>query len=54
MTRIDLRDRSLTAAQLRAALPRGGVDVESVLPRSGPIVEAVAERGADAALEYGE
>src|SRR6476660_4754931 len=43
MTRIDLRNRSLGAAQLRAALPRGGVDVD-----------AVAERGADAALEYGE
>src|SRR5690606_24701639 len=32
---------------------RGGVDVESVLPKVRPIVEAVAERGAEAALEYG-
>ncbi len=39
---------------MRAALPRGGVDVESVLPKVRPIVEAVADRGADAALEYGE
>ena len=54
MTRIDLRNRSLSVAQLRAALPRGGVDVETVLPTVRPIVEAVARRGAEAALEYGE
>src|SRR3954470_631057 len=54
MTRIDLRNRTLSAAQLRAVLPRGGVDVESVLPKVRPIVDAVAERGAEAALEYGE
>jgi histidinol dehydrogenase len=54
MTRIDLRNRSLSAAQLRAALPRGGVDVDTVLPKVRPIVDAVAARGADAALEYGE
>ena len=54
MTRIDLRNRTLTAAQLRAALPRGGVDVETVLPTVRPVVEAVAQRGAEAALEYGE
>ncbi|GFG78943.1 histidinol dehydrogenase [Mycobacterium paragordonae] len=44
----------LTAARLRAELPRGGVDVEAVLPKVRPIVEAVAERGAVAALNYGE
>lgn len=54
MTRIDLRNRTLSAAQLRAALPRGGVDVDSVVPKMRPIVDAVAARGADAALEYGE
>lgn len=54
MTRIDLRNRTLSAAQLRAALPRGGVDVDSVVPKVRPIVDAVAARGADAALEYGE
>lgn len=54
MTRIDLRNRVLGAAQLRAALPRGGVDVETVLPVVRPVVEAVAQRGAEAALEYGE
>ena len=54
MTRNDLRGRVLTATQLRAALPRGGVDVDAVVPRVRPIIEAVAERGAVAALEFGE
>lgn len=57
LARIDLRgtDQSnLSRARLRAALPRGGVDVEAVLGRVRPIVEAVAERGAAAALEFGE
>src|SRR5215212_9890271 len=54
MSRIDLRGTSLSAAQLRTALPRGGVDVDSVVPRVRPIVDAVAEHGAQAALEYGE
>src|SRR6201991_2631752 len=54
MTRIDLRNRSLSVAQLRAALPRGGVDVDAVVPKVRPIVDAVAERGAEAALQYGE
>lgn len=57
LARIDLRgtDQSnLSKAQLRAVLPRGGVDVEAVLSRVRPIVEEVAERGAAAALEFGE
>jgi len=54
MTRIDLRGRTLTAAQLRTALPRGGVDVDSVVPTVRPMVDDVAARGATAALEYGE
>jgi len=53
MPRIDLRGRTLTTAQLRTALPRGGVDVDSVLPTVRPIVDDVAARGAIAALEYG-
>lgn len=53
MSRIDLRNRVLNAAQLRSALPRGGVDVDAVVPKVRPIVEAVAEHGADAALDYG-
>ncbi|KUI40325.1 histidinol dehydrogenase [Mycobacterium sp. GA-2829] len=54
MARIDLRGRTLSAAQLRSALPRGGVDVDAVVPKVRPIVDAVAERGAEAALEYGQ
>lgn len=54
IARIDLRGAQLSAARLRAALPRGGVDVDTVVPRVRPIVDAVAERGAQAALEYGE
>ena len=54
MSRIDLRGRTMTAAQLRAALPRGGVDVDSVVPTVRPIVDDVIARGAIAALEYGE
>jgi histidinol dehydrogenase len=53
MARIDLRSAELTAARLRAALPRGGADVETVLAAVRPIVEAVAERGAEAALGFG-
>ncbi|MFY2860508.1 histidinol dehydrogenase [Mycobacterium sp. THU-M104] len=53
IARIDLRGTELTAARLRAALPRGGADVESVLPTVRPIVATVAERGAQAALDYG-
>src|ERR1700756_4873327 len=53
MARIDLRGAELTPARLRAALPRGGADVETVLPQVRPIVQAVAERGAQAALEFG-
>ena len=50
----DLRGTTPTTAELRRALPRGGTDVNAVLPTVAPIVEAVRERGADAALEYGE
>jgi histidinol dehydrogenase len=53
MSRIDLRGTALSAAQLRTALPRGGVDVDSVVPKVRPIVDDVAARGAQAALEYG-
>ncbi|MGC2653512.1 MAG: histidinol dehydrogenase, partial [Mycobacterium sp.] len=54
MARIDLRGAALSAARLRAVLPRGGADVDAVLPTVQPIVDDVAERGADAALEYGQ
>jgi histidinol dehydrogenase len=54
MARIDLRGADLSAARLRVALPRGGVDVDAVVPKVRPIVDAIAERGAQAALEFGE
>ncbi|OBF88267.1 histidinol dehydrogenase [Mycobacterium sp. 852002-51152_SCH6134967] len=54
IARIDLRGTQLSAARLRSALPRGGVDVDTVVPKVRPIVDAVAARGAEAALEYGE
>jgi histidinol dehydrogenase len=54
MARIDLRGADLSVARLRAALPRGGVDVEAALSTVRPIVDAVADRGAEAALDYGE
>ena len=53
LARIDLRGAELTAARLRAAMPRGGADVETVLAAVRPIVQAVADRGAEAALEFG-
>ncbi|MCX5046051.1 histidinol dehydrogenase [Aldersonia sp. NBC_00410] len=54
LARIDLRGRTPSTAELRAALPRGGVDVDSVLHTVRPVVEAVRDRGAEAALEFGE
>jgi len=54
MSRIDLRGEQLSTARLRAVLPRGGVDVDAVVPTVRPIVDAVVDRGAEAALEYGE
>ncbi|ORB68527.1 histidinol dehydrogenase [Mycolicibacterium tusciae] len=52
LARIDLRGTELSAARLRSALPRGGVDVDAVVPKVRPIVSAVADRGAEAALEF--
>ncbi|NDK89796.1 histidinol dehydrogenase [Gordonia desulfuricans] len=54
LARTDLRGSTPTLAELRRALPRGGTDVNAVLDTVAPVVHSVAERGADAALEYGE
>ncbi|UJW36163.1 histidinol dehydrogenase [Saccharothrix sp. AJ9571] len=54
LNRTDLRGRTPSPAELRAALPRAGTDVDAVLHLVRPIVDAVRERGAEAALEYGE
>ena len=50
----DLRGTTPTTAELRRALPRGGVDVHAVLPAVTPIVESVRDGGAEKALGYGE
>lgn len=50
----DLRGRETSISELRRVLPRAGVDVTSVLPTVEPIVRGVRDRGAEAALEYGE
>lgn len=54
MIRIDLRGRSLSAAELRSALPRCPIDIDSVMSTVRPIVADIVERGVQAALEYGE
>ncbi|MFW0787136.1 histidinol dehydrogenase [Gordonia sp. CPCC 206044] len=54
LARTDLRGSTPTLAELRRALPRGGTDVNAVLDTVAPVVHAVADRGAEAALEYGE
>ncbi|MCV6985823.1 histidinol dehydrogenase [Mycobacterium shinjukuense] len=54
LARIDLRGEELTAARLRAAVPRGDAEVESFLPAVRPIVDAVAAGGVRAALDFGQ
>ncbi|MDV6296183.1 histidinol dehydrogenase [Rhodococcus aetherivorans] len=54
LARTDLRGRTPTTAELRGALPRGGVDVDAVLHQVRPVVEDVRDRGAAAALDYSE
>ncbi|WP_138998396.1 histidinol dehydrogenase [Rhodococcus zopfii] len=54
LARTDLRGRTPTTAELRGALPRGGVDVDAVLHHVRPVVDDIRDRGADAALDYSE
>lgn len=54
LARIDLRGQTPTTSELRHALPRGGTDVNSVIATVSQVVDAVRERGAAAALKYGE
>ncbi|WP_420879913.1 histidinol dehydrogenase [Rhodococcus sp. (in: high G+C Gram-positive bacteria)] len=54
LARTDLRGRTPSTAELRGALPRGGVDVDAVLHQVRPVVEDIRDRGAEAALEYGQ
>ncbi|QIS02914.1 histidinol dehydrogenase [Nocardia brasiliensis] len=54
LARVDLRGRTPSVAELRAALPRGGVDVDSVLHHVRPVVEAIRDNGVAAAQEFSE
>lgn len=54
LARTDLRGARATTAQLRRALPRGATDVDAVLGQVRPVIDAIRERGAEAALEYGQ
>ncbi|MFW2513510.1 histidinol dehydrogenase [Demequina sp. SO4-13] len=54
LSRIDLRDRDLSARELLAIVPRADTDVAGALATVQPILEAVRTRGAEAILEYGE
>ena len=54
LTVTDLRARSLSAAQLTAALPRAELDVAAAAEAVRPVVEDVAARGAEAVLEASE
>ena len=54
LARTDLRGARATTAQLRRALPRGATDVDTVLGQVRPVIDAIRERGAEAALEYGQ
>lgn len=51
---IDVRGQELSMSALRRTLPRAQMDVDAVLSTVRPIVEDIMERGAVAALEYGE
>ena len=53
LARLDLRDKKISTAELRRALPRGGTDVDSVIPAVEPVVREVRLHGASAALEFG-
>ena len=54
LNRTDLRGSVPSSAELRAVLPRAEMDVDAVLHQVRPLVEAVHDRGAEAALEFGE
>ncbi|HET6501600.1 MAG TPA: histidinol dehydrogenase [Amycolatopsis sp.] len=54
LSRTDLRGSVLSAAGLRATLPRAEIDVDAALHQVRPIVDAVRERGVAAVLDYTE
>ncbi|WPF65395.1 MULTISPECIES: histidinol dehydrogenase [unclassified Corynebacterium] len=54
MQRIDLTGGQPTISELRRRLPRGRTDVAAVSETVAPIIAEIRERGAQAALDYGE
>lgn len=54
LERTDLRGDLPPATQLRARLPRAGIDVDDVIPAVEALLDDVRKRGAEAALEYTE
>lgn len=54
LTSVDLRSRSLTPAELTAALPRAELDVDAAIEVVRPVVEDVRERGAEAVRDASE
>jgi histidinol dehydrogenase len=54
LSRMDLRGRMPSTAELRTALPRAEIDVDVVLDRVRPVVDAVHQRGVEAVLEFTE
>ena len=52
LVRTDLRGRTLTAAELRQAMPRGGSDPSAVTDTVATLVEDIHQHGASAALSY--
>lgn len=54
LTPVDLRSRTLTAAELTAALPRAELDVEAAVDAVRPVVQDVRDRGAAAVLDASE
>lgn len=54
ISRIDLRDRVLTSAELRRVIPRAALDVEAATGTVEPIITAVREHGAAALRDLAE
>jgi len=54
LARTDLRGRTPSTGELRAVLPRGEVDVDTVAHTVAPILDGVRQRGVAAVLDFGE
>ena len=52
LKRTDLRGRDVSAAELRALLPRAEIDVDAVSAQVRPVLDAVRERGVAATREF--